>query len=58
MGGPRRELFCLFVACLNGSAVFHGSCFSHDLHQLTKRKYALIQKLVAWSIFQGCNGNK
>lgn len=56
VGGPRREFFRLLMASLSGSAVFHGSWFSHDLHQLSNRKYALTGKLVAWSILQGCNG--
>lgn len=53
---PGPEFFRLLMASLSVSAVFHGAWFSHDLHQLNNRKYALTGKLVAWSILQGCNG--
>lgn len=56
VGGPRREFFRLLMASLSGSPVFHGSWFSHDLHQLRNNKYALPGKLVPWSVLQGCNG--
>lgn len=57
-GGPKREFFRLLMVCIQGSTVFHGQWFSHDIGLLNDGRYALVGKLVAWSVLHGGSGPK